>query len=63
MTLTNLRCGDLVTEIEGKHIGKVLFFIGGNGRPLFVTIQWCGSGWVSTDVAIDTLAFAPADEI
>ncbi len=63
MTLTNLRCGDLVTEIEGKHIGVVRSFEAGNGRPLFATIVWCISGWVSEHVPVANLMFAPADGI
>lgn len=63
MTMQSLRCGDFVTEIEGRHIGRVLSFIAGNSRPIFATIEWLGSGWISEAVALDTLAFASADEI
>ncbi len=61
--MQSLRCGAYVTEIDGKHIGVVRSFEAGNGRPINATIVWCESGWVSERVPIETLMFAPDDEI
>ena len=46
-----LRCGDLVTEIDGRHVGRVEAIRHGT----FAKVCWLDTGWTS-ELPIQSLA-------
>jgi hypothetical protein len=46
---TKLNTGDLVTEIDGRHVGRVEAIIGYSVR-----VKWRDSGWIS-DIPLNEL--------
>jgi len=39
----NLHCGDRVTELEGRHVGRVEYI----ENSAFVWVKWLDNGWYS----------------